>query len=194
MYDFFMTIANLEGVADGEKVKKIIHLLRIITGGYKAEYVERVLKDGGYIENVEFDDEGKDLGHILKFHPEILKHCADLFKRGHYVNCVHEACKAYNKAVQTKSKSDKDGKTLMLGAFGEKGNIKINSCETQSESDEQDGVMFLSAGLMAGFRNPTSHETAKTLDIPKARCLEVLALASMLFSFLDRATVAQKGK
>ena len=189
MYNFFMTIAELQGIADGEKVKKILHLLRLITGGYDATYVDRTLKDAGFIEKVEFEDEGKELGHILKFHPEILKHCADLYKRGHYLNCVHEVCKAYNKAVQAKSKSDRDGKALMLWALGEKGNIRINSYKTQSERDEQDGIMFLSAGLMAGFRNPTSHETANTWDIPKERCLEILALVSLLFRVLEESTV-----
>lgn len=104
-----MTVTNLPDIADPEKVKKILHLLKLITDGYDSSFVDQILKDGGFTEKIEFVDEGNALVQILNFHPEVLLHCSGLFNRGHYLNSVHEACKAYNKAVQAKSKSDRDG-------------------------------------------------------------------------------------
>ncbi|MDO6433509.1 TIGR02391 family protein [Flavitalea sp. BT771] len=189
MYNFFMTIANREDLSDSEKVGYILHLLKIITSGFNTEKVDKILKDGGYVEKVTYDYSDKELAQILNFHPEIINHCSSLFKRGHYSNAVNEACKAYNQAVKNMSGCEKDGRPLMLWVFSEKGNLRVNSYTTTTEKDEQDGIMFLSAGLMAGFRNPTSHETAKEWNISKEKCIEILALASLLFKVLDDTSV-----
>ncbi len=63
---------------------------------------------------------------------------------------MFEACKAYNKDVRLKAKSDKDGKDLMLQVWGPaNGCLKITACESDTDRSVQDGVKFLSAGLMA---------------------------------------------
>jgi len=189
MYNFFMTIAHMPDMSDAEKVEKILHLIRLIADGHDIKETNQILKDGGYKEKAEYEDDGKKLSQLWKFHPEILRHCADKFDHGNYLSCVNEACKAYIKAVQRKSGSDKDGSALMTGVFGERGNLRVNPCITESEKDEQNGIMFLSSGLIAGFRNPTSHEPAKTWEISKEKCFEVLCLVSLLFRYLDDSTV-----
>ena len=189
MYNFFMTIANLPDMSDAEKVEKILHLIRLIAGGHDVEETNRILRDGGYKEKIDFEDDGKKLGQLWKFHPEILKHCADEFDRGNSSNCVNEACKAYNRAVQRKSGSHKDGSALMNGVFGENGNLRVNPYTTESEINEQKGIMFVSSGLITGFRNPTAHEPAKTWEISKEKCFEILCMVSLLFRYLDDSTV-----
>ena len=50
------------------------------------------------------------------FHPEVIKHCKNLFLQGNYFHAVFEACKAYNLLVKQKAQSAKDGAPLMLEA------------------------------------------------------------------------------
>ncbi|HVU97321.1 MAG TPA: TIGR02391 family protein [Puia sp.] len=188
LYDFFMTIAQRQGLTDSEKVKRILQLLKSINGNYSSEAIQEILGEAGYKEKITHGISRGELGHIMNFHPAILDHCASLFKRGEYSICINEACKAYNQAVKKMSSSEKDGRQLMLWAFSDKGNLRINPYKSTSEKDKQDGIMFLSAGLMAGFRNPTAHETAKDWKITKEECIEVLALASLLFKVLDGTT------
>ena len=49
----------------------------------------------------------------------------------------------------------------MLEVWGwDKGCLKITPCVTDTDKNVQDGVKFLSAGLMSAIRNPTAHEPA----------------------------------
>ena len=76
----------------------------------------------------------------------------------------------------------------MLEVWGcDKGVLKITSCASQTDTDVQDGIKFLSAGLMQAIRNPTAHEPAILWPINKQDCLDVLSLISFLFRQLDKA-------
>ena len=122
------------------------------------------------------------------FHSEIVRHCKKLFIEGHYFHAVFEACKVYNKLVQSKANSNKDGQPLMLEVWGpEKGVLKITPCQTETDRNVQDGVKFLSAGLMQAIRNPTAHEPALDWPIEKKDCLDLLSFLSFLFRKLDDA-------
>ena len=52
----------------------------------------------------------------------------------------------------------KDGMKLMIIVWGCEGTLKITRCETQTDKDVQDGIKFLSSGLMQAIRNPTAHD------------------------------------
>jgi uncharacterized protein (TIGR02391 family) len=187
MYNLFMTLANLPSITDAEKATKILALLKVITGGYNQNFVEEVFKDGGYELNLPAAEPKR--GGVLssRFHNEVIQHCSDYFKDAHYSACVNEACKAYNKAVQKKSGSSRDGQDLMFWAYGKEGNLRINKYQTESEENEQEGVKFLSVGLMRGFRNPTAHELKEDWKFSKDDCLEILNIVSYLFKQLDKA-------
>jgi len=61
---------------------------------------------------------------------------------------------------------------------------------TDSEKDIEEGQKFLSAGIIAGFRNPTSHEVKKSIYpeiFDDKDCLDILSLASYLLGKLDMA-------
>ena len=190
LYNFFMTLANLPSINDVEKADKILALLKAITGGYSQNYVEQVFQDGGYESGLPI--KGSARGGILNpfFHKEVIQNCSDYFKDGHYTACVNEVCKAYNKAVQKKCGSNRDGQDLMFWAYGKDGNLRINKYETESEVNEQEGIKFLSGGLIRGFRNPTAHELKVDWKISKDDCLEILSIVSYLFKQLDKATVS----
>ena len=51
----------------------------------------------------------------------------------------------------------------------------------------QDGIKFLSAGLMRAIRNPTSHEPALDWPITEKDAVDILSFISFLFRQLDSA-------
>lgn len=126
-----------------------------------------------------FDDRG--------FHPEIRKHARQLFREGHYSHAVLECCKALEKLVREKSGIDKNGVELMGAALNLKGPLKINSQSTQSECNEQEGIMHLCIGLMRAIRNPASHEPVLDWSITREDALDLLSFISYLFRRFERA-------
>jgi len=122
------------------------------------------------------------------FHPLIIEHCKTLFAQGNYFHAVFEACKVYNKEVQAKAKTPTEGEALMLSVWNwEKGVLKVTPCKTETDRNVQDGIKFLSAGLMRAMRNPTAHEPALDWPIDKQDCLDMLSFMSFLFRQLDKA-------
>ena len=122
------------------------------------------------------------------YHPQVVTHSRDLFVQGNFFHAVFESAKSYNKAVRLKAESDKDGRDLMLAVWGcEKGVLKLTPCQSDTDRNVQDGVKFLSAGLMQAIRNPTAHEPAVDWSIQEQDCLDVLGFVSFLFRQLDNA-------
>jgi len=129
------------------------------------------------------------------FHQQIHAHSKKLFCQGNFFHAVFEACKVYNKEVKTKAQSRKDGADLMLAVWGpDTGCLKITPCQTETDRNVQDGIKFLSAGLMRAVRNPTSHEPAIHWPISKQDCLDLLGFLSFLFRQLDMATYFGDGQ
>jgi uncharacterized protein (TIGR02391 family) len=119
-----------------------------------------------------------------KLHESVVFASKELFSKGFYSQAIFEVCKLLNKRVQELSKSNKDGKALMLEVFSVNNPIlKISENITQSEKDEQEGFMHLFAGLMHGIRNPKGHELINLKD--PFRALEYLGFISLLFRRLD---------
>jgi len=119
-----------------------------------------------------------------RFHHLVSLHAQKLFAGHHYFHAVFEVCKAYNKLVKEKARSDRDGEDLMFAAWGwQNGVLKVTACATETDKNIQDGIKFLSAGMMRAVRNPTAHEPA----IDKDECLDMLSFLSFLFKQLDKA-------
>ncbi|WP_429181303.1 TIGR02391 family protein [Aeromonas salmonicida] len=127
-----------------------------------------------------------------EFHTEIITHSKSLFLNGHYVNAVHEACKAYIKALQAKSGSPKDGMEL-VPVLSPKGNVKFNAYSTESERNYQSGLEQISRGVVSAFRNPAAHDTAKSLDMSAIEALDMLSTVSLLLKALDKAIIINVG-
>lgn len=135
-------------------------------------------------------DTKSDLREFLGrgFHAEVVAHCRKLFNQENYFHAVFEACKVYNKLVRAKSESPKNGEALMLNVWGwENGVLKVTACQSDTDKNVQDGIKFLSAGLMRAMRNPTAHEPALHWPISKEDCLDMLSFVSFLFRQLDKA-------
>jgi uncharacterized protein (TIGR02391 family) len=90
--------------------------------------------------------------------------------------------------VRAKAQSDEDGSKLMRRVWDCNGTLKITPWESETDHNVQDGIIFLSAGLMRAIRNPTAHEPAVGWPISQQDCLDIRSLISFLFRELDEST------
>jgi len=67
------------------------------------------------------------------------------------------------------------------------GTTKVNAFITQSQKDEQEGIRYLSVGLVSAFRNTAAHELSLSWPVSEEDCLDILSLISFLFKKLDDA-------
>lgn len=76
----------------------------------------------------------------------------------------------------------------MMSVWGCSGGVlKLTPCQTDTDINIQDGIKFLSGGLMSAIRNPTAHELAVDFGVNKEDCLDILSFISFLFRKLDNA-------
>lgn len=186
VYDWLMSLGKQE-MADDERAKLISQFCLAISPEQHKPAIERLLMEGGITEAAATREErAAFLGR--GFHAEVIRHSRTLYLQRNYFHAVFEASKAYNKAVREKAESPKDGQDLMLAVWGcDKGVLKITPCMSDTDRNVQDGVKFLSAGLMAAIRNPTAHEPAMEWPISREDCLDVLSFVSFLYRKLDAA-------
>lgn len=167
-----------------EKNSRLMQFLKLVFKNNISEEANTIIENAGVlISTKDFDSRG--------YHQQIHLHCKQLFRQVNYFHAVFEAAKAYNKYVQSKSQSDKDGVDLMMNVLSLNGSLKINSGESKTEQNIQDGVKFLSAGLMQAMRNPTAHEPAIEWPINKQDCLDMLSFISYLFKQIDAAIIVK---
>jgi uncharacterized protein (TIGR02391 family) len=112
--------------------------------------------------------------------PELFKTVNDLFSHGHHAEAVKKAFVFLNNLVKTKAgKGRADGADLMRTSFSVNNpSLLINTMNTQSERDEQQGYMDILAGVMTGIRNPRAHE--HDWEDTEERALQLLSLANHL--------------
>ncbi len=123
-----------------------------------------------------------------QFHSEIIKHCRKFYGQGNYFHAVFEAAKVYNNLVKSKAQSTKDGTPLMFSAWDTQNSVlKVNSLTSETDRNVQDGIKFLSAGLMSVIRNPTAHEPALEWSVDEQDALDILSLVSFLLRQYDKA-------
>ena len=67
------------------------------------------------------------------------------------------------------------------------GVLKVNACTSETDRNVQDGIKFLSVGLMSLIRNPTAHEPALQWPIDEQDAIDILSLVSFLLRQYDKA-------
>jgi uncharacterized protein (TIGR02391 family) len=186
VYDWILSLA-LAKLSQVETETRLIKFCREIAGTELWPDVAKILENCG-ISASKLDREEFVLFMKRGFHAEVIKHSRKLFIEGNLFHAVFEAAKAYNKAVREKAQSSKDGQTLMMEVWGwDKGCLKITACVSDTDKNVQDGIKFLSAGLMGAIRNPTAHEPAVDWPIGLDDCLDILSFISFLYRQLDKA-------
>lgn len=185
VHDWIMTLASQQ-MNNEERNQKLKDFIDLISLEEQKEIIVKILKQAGVSVR---DKEQADNRDFLErnLHQDIRKHCMKLFSQGNYFHAVFEAAKVYNKRVQEKARSTKDGQALMMEAWTTSGVLKITSCQTETDRNVQEGIKFLSAGLMQAMRNPTAHEPALDWPICKEDCLDMLSFISYLFRQLDKS-------
>jgi uncharacterized protein (TIGR02391 family) len=185
IYDWILSLAK-QSMEPSERNALLIQFCRSTVPPPSLAKATEILERGGVPtatlnreELVEFTNRG--------FHPEVHKHSKKLFLDGYYFHAVFEACKAYNRSVQDKAQSSRDGQALMLEVWPPEGVLKLTKCVSDTDKNVQHGIKFLSAGLMQAVRNPTAHEPALDWPIKKEDCLDLLSFISFLFRQLDAA-------
>ncbi len=186
VHDWVLSLAKAR-LGSEESEARLIKFLRQLSGDDSWAGISKILENCGIsASKLNRDDYNRFMGR--GFHAEVIKHAQALYMDGHLFHAVFEAAKAYNKAVREKVQSAKDGQSLMLEVWGwDKGCLKITPCLTDTDKNVQDGVKFLSAGLMSAIRNPTAHEPAVDWPISLPDCLDILSFISFLFRQLDTA-------
>jgi len=147
----------------------------------KSQKTEAILRSPQSEEAKLFDARG--------LHPEVKKHARLLFLEGRHFHAVFECCKAFDKYVREKSSIARHGSELMSAALSRAGPLKLNAQQTESERNEQEGIMHLCMGLMRAIRNPESHEPELDWPISREDALDILSLVSFLYRRIDEAVV-----
>jgi len=185
IYDWIMSLGKASLNKD-ERMKRLVKFCIELTPDSQKGEISKFLTDNGCDYNIVYKDSLNEF-HSRNYHPEIVKHSQKLFLQQNYFHAAFEASKAFNNSVKVKAHSNKDGQDLMMSVFSENGVLKLNSGQTESEKNVQDGVKFLSSGLMRAVRNPTAHEPALDWPINKQECLDFLSMISFLFHQLDKS-------
>ena len=190
-YDWVMTLAKQRMGNNECRNELLLKFCKIIIADDQEEKLEEILNEANIrTPRRELLNEFNS----RSFHEQVHKHCKDLYRDEHYFHAVFEASKAYNKLVKVKAQETKDGHSLMMAVWGPDGVLKITNCETETDHSIQNGIKFLSAGLMQAVRNPTAHEPAVEWPISKDDCLNILSFMSFLFKKLDEAAYFQEQK
>ena len=93
--------------------------------------------------------------------------------------------------IREMSGLSEDGAKLVAQAFG-LGSTGIpipafNSLQTESERNEQSGIMNLMKGMFSAYRNTTAHVPGIYANMPEREALDLLTIASLLHRRLDGA-------
>lgn len=120
-------------------------------------------------------------------HMNVEKSSRGLFVGGHATDAVRRAFQGVNNRVRKLASTTRDGHDLMAYAFKPESPVmRMTDMSSQSEIDEQRGLMYLMMGAMAAIRNPSTHDDAWALDGEQEAVLDALAFASLLHRYLDR--------
>jgi uncharacterized protein (TIGR02391 family) len=186
VYDWILTLARQRMVSE-KREALLIEFCKKATSEELLDETLKILRQNGASPSL-LNRENYETFSSRDFHREVVKHARDLFLQSNYFHAVFEAAKAYNKQVSAKAESEEDGQSLMMNVWGCNGTLKITPCESETDRNIQDGIKFLSAGLMRAIRNPTAHEPAVDWPISQQDALDILSFISFLFRKLDDST------
>jgi uncharacterized protein (TIGR02391 family) len=136
---------------------------------------------------------GKLRGELSRraVHADVLKFCRAELVRNNYFHAVLEATKSVADKIRQQSGLTSDGAQLVDEAFalGKTGIplLAFNSLQTDTERNEQNGMINLMKGMFSAFRNPTAHAAKISWAITEQDAFDLLTLASLLHRRIDSA-------
>lgn len=187
VHDWIMTLGTHKCSPSTRSELLCSFLDRLASDGEPREQIRQMLERYG-LELSTKDTDASSRFDSRDFHPVVVQHCRDLFGQGNYFHAVFEATKAYNNLVKSKAKSTRDGESLMMSVWDPgSGVLKVTACLSETDRNVQDGIKFLSAGLMRAMRNPAAHQTALEWPISEQDATDILAFVSFLLRQHDKA-------
>jgi len=124
-------------------------------------------------------------------HADVLKFCRAELVRSNYFHAVLEATKSVADKIRNMSGLTDDGSKLVDLAFGLGSTgipiLAFNSLQTDSERNEQSGMMNLMKGMFSAYRNTTAHVPKIYANMPEIEAMDLLTIASLLHRRLDNA-------
>jgi len=163
---------------------------------------------GKVIEGIHYIAPEYPYYHWRHLNPVIQDATKDDYEKGDYYRAFLEAAKRYINTVRTKSASSNYSDFSMMGKVFGKDNSKLTVTKKYTKPDGNDftpdtkdnieeGQKFLSMGIVAGARNPISHEEIRDLIdsglFTEIDCLDALSLISHLFKRLEDAEKKEAG-
>lgn len=121
-------------------------------------------------------------------HQLVFSYCNAELLANNYFHSVLESSKGLVKRIQDLAGVTYDGQNLMEKVFKDEEPILIiNNYQSKSEKDEHRGFRNLLIGIVAMFRNPTSHELKVEWIMSEQDALDILAMISYCHRRLDNA-------
>lgn len=187
IYDWIMSLGRHE-CTPSERIKLLISFTEALAVTESSrECVTQILKRNK-VETTTPETALLSKFDSYEFHSEVYKHCRTLYGQGNFFHAVFEATKVYHNLVKEKSLCEKDGESMMLNVWDPRsGVLKITPCITETDRNVQDGIKFLSAGLMRAIRNPTAHEPALDWPINQQDATDILSFLSFLLRNYEKA-------
>lgn len=183
--------ASLEAIKDTKKLQTVFKAIINNKIWYYPEPKKalKTLSESTKIKTNNILRQGKFVLSLSTLHPVVRKVCKDLFEDGHYSQAIFEAYKAVvNEVKKISGVRNLDGKPLMERVFSVNNPIiKFNKLQSQTDRDEQVGLILLFSGAALGIRNPKAHDNIIQKD--SLRTLEYLSFASLLLKKLDERIV-----
>jgi uncharacterized protein (TIGR02391 family) len=129
-------------------------------------------------------------------HADVLRFCRAELVRNNYFHAVLEATKSVADKIRQRAGLTSDGSALVDEAFalGRTGIpvLAFNSLRTETERNEQTGMINLMKGMFSAFRNPTAHAPKISWTITEQDAFDLLTLASLLHRRIDTAILTQR--
>lgn len=124
-------------------------------------------------------------------HQDVLVFCKAELIQSNYFHAVFEATKSVADKIRRMSGLTGDGAALVDQAFGigQAGMpfLALNTLQTETERDEQKGLMNLIKGMFGAFRNVTAHAPKISWTVTEQDALDLLTIASLIHRRLDSA-------
>lgn len=129
-------------------------------------------------------------------HAEVFRYCTRELVADDCFGAVFEATKGLAERLRQMTGVDQDGHgivdaTLALSAVGGP-MVAFNSLRTDTERNEQKGLMNIMKGVFSAFRNPTAHEPRLFWHVSEADALDLLSTLSLVHRRLDDAVVLRR--
>lgn len=123
-------------------------------------------------------------------HQDVIKCCKEEYLQENYFHAVFEAAKSLSEKVREKTGMQEDGSNLFNNAFAVNNpRLAINSLQTPSEKNAQNGLKEMLNGVTHMVRNVTAHELKIKWIVNEQDAIDILTTISFLHKQLDESFV-----